>query len=66
MFRSTGERYAEPTLLLAEAVIRHGRGADAGEVAALLRRAVAVATAGGGVAIARRMDREADRLGVAL
>ena len=66
VFRTTGERYAEPTLLLAQAVIGHGRGTGASEVAGLLRRAVEVATAGGGGAVARRMEREAARLGLAL
>jgi DNA-binding SARP family transcriptional activator len=56
------ERYAEPTLLLAEAVMRHALGDDAGPVFA---RAAALAEAQGGDNMAARVRTTAGRLGYA-
>ena len=60
------ERYAEPTLLLADAVLRHARGEDAADVAKVLSEAAALAGAQGGHAIVARIRATADRLGYAL
>jgi hypothetical protein len=57
------ERYAEPTLLLAEAVLRHARGDPPAEVAKALAGAAERAAAQGGHAMAARARTTADRLG---
>lgn len=58
-----GERYAEPVLLLADAVVRHTRHDPPADVAEVLSRAADVATAQGGHAVARRARSTAERLG---
>ncbi|MDQ4069943.1 MAG: AAA family ATPase [Actinomycetota bacterium] len=58
-----GERYAEPALLLAEAVFRHAQGEDRDEVAKVFVQAAELATAQGGHGIARRIHRTAEGLG---
>jgi DNA-binding SARP family transcriptional activator/tetratricopeptide (TPR) repeat protein len=58
------ERFAEPIVLEADALVSHARGEDPSEVSALLARAVALATQQGSHAIARRVAATADRLGV--
>jgi len=57
------ERYAEPTLLLADAVLRHARGDDPAKVAKVLAEAAGMATAQGGHAMAARIRATAERLG---
>lgn len=57
------ERYAEPVLLLAEAVLRHARAEDAAAVRDILLRSAELATAQGGQAIATRVRRTASELG---
>jgi tetratricopeptide (TPR) repeat protein len=64
--RATGERFTEPAVLLAEAVLRHARREDTREVAAVLRRAAAAAVAGGARGIERRVRSTAEQLGVSL
>jgi tetratricopeptide (TPR) repeat protein len=65
-FDTYQERYAEPTLLLAEAVLRHARGDDPSDVAKVLSSAVDVATAQGGHGIARRVRTAAQELGYSI
>ncbi len=60
------ERYAEPVLLLADAVLQHARREDPTTVAGLLRRAVDLATARGALAVAGRVVATAERLRVDL
>lgn len=57
------ERYAEPTLLLADAVLRHARGDEPAEVAKVLAEAAGVAGAQGGHAMAARIRATAERIG---
>jgi DNA-binding SARP family transcriptional activator len=57
------ERYAEPTLLLADAVVRHARGDEPAEVAKVLAEAAGVAGTQGGHAMAARIRATAERLG---
>jgi tetratricopeptide (TPR) repeat protein len=57
------ERYAEPTLLLADAVLRHARGDEPAEVAKVLAEGAAVAGAQGGHAMAARIRAAGQRLG---
>jgi DNA-binding SARP family transcriptional activator/tetratricopeptide (TPR) repeat protein len=59
-----GERFAEALVLEADARLRLARGDDPSEATDLLARAVALATAQGSHAIARRVAATADRLGV--
>jgi tetratricopeptide (TPR) repeat protein len=58
------ERYAEPTLLLAVAMLLHARGADEAEVTKALTEALDLATAQGGMGVAARIRADAERLGV--
>jgi hypothetical protein len=60
------ERYAEPTVLLADAVLRHARGDDAAEVVKVLAEAAGVATSQGGLRVAARVRATAERLGYVL
>lgn len=60
------ERYAEPALLLAEAVLRHARGDDPAGVAKTFAAAADLATAQGGHAIAARVRTTAAGLGYSL
>ena len=60
------ERYAEPTLLLADAVLRHARGDDPAEVAKVLVEAAGVAGAQGGHAMVARIRATAERLHISL
>ena len=60
------ERYAEPTLLLADAVLRHARSEDRDDVVRVLAEAAGVATAQGGHAVAARVRATAERLGCSL
>jgi tetratricopeptide (TPR) repeat protein len=60
------ERYAEPTLLLADAVLRHARGDEPAEVAKVLAEAAGVAGAQGGHAMAARIQATAERLHISL
>jgi len=57
------ERYAEPTLLLADAILRHARGDEPAEVAKVLADAAGAAGAQGGHAMAARVRATAERLG---
>jgi DNA-binding SARP family transcriptional activator/tetratricopeptide (TPR) repeat protein len=57
------ERYAEPTLLLAEAVLRHARGDDPAAVAEAFSQAADLATAQGARAISARVRNTASGLG---
>jgi len=57
-----GEQWPEPVILIAEAELAAARGAHHADVAALLDRAAAVATAGGAHGIARRAEETAARL----
>lgn len=57
------ERHAEPTLVLADAVLRHARGDDPAEVGKTLAEAVDVASAQGGMGMAARVRATAERLG---
>ena len=57
------ERYAEPTLLLADAVLRHAGADDPSEVAKCFAAAADVATALGGHGMARRVRATAEELG---
>jgi DNA-binding SARP family transcriptional activator len=63
---TTRERFAEPLVLEAEARLRHARGDDPAEVAALLDRARLLATEQGARAVAARIAATADRLGLTL
>jgi DNA-binding SARP family transcriptional activator len=58
------ERYAEPTLLLADAVLRHARGDDAADVTKVLSEAAGLAGGQGGHAIVARIRATAARLGI--
>jgi DNA-binding SARP family transcriptional activator len=60
------EMYAEPALLLAEAVLGHARGDDPGEVGKVFAAAAEVATTQGGHAIAARVRATAGGLGYAM
>ncbi len=60
------ELYAEPLLLLADAVLRHARAEAPAEVAAVMQQAVDVATAQGSMAVVRRVRRTAERHGIDL
>ena len=57
------ERYAEPTLLLAEAVLRHARSDDEADVAKAFAAAGELAAALGAHAMAARVRHTAERLG---
>ena len=57
------ERYAEPSLLLADAVLRHARGDEPAEVAKVLAEAAGLAASQGGHAIVARIRARAERLG---
>jgi hypothetical protein len=61
-----GERYAEPLVLEAEAVVGHARGDDAERLAALLGRRVSLATEQGARGVTPRVAATADRLGLAV
>ncbi len=58
------EEYAHPTLLLAEAVLEHARGEGPEVVRTTLRRGADLAVAHGSHAIAARVHRTAEELGV--
>jgi hypothetical protein len=60
------ERCFEPLVLLADAVVRHARGAPDAEVRELLERGVAVATGQGSHALAARLRAHGDALGITL
>jgi DNA-binding SARP family transcriptional activator len=59
-----GERYTEPVVIEAEARLRHARGDDPADVAALLAGGAALATRQGAHAVARRVAATAVRLGL--
>jgi DNA-binding SARP family transcriptional activator len=61
---SVGERFGEPLVIEAEARLRQAQGADTAEVGALLARAVDLANVQGAYAVARRVAKTAERLGV--
>ena len=61
-----GERFAEPLVLEADAYMRHARGDDPAEIAALLAAAVTLAGEQGSHAIAGRVAATARRLGVSM
>jgi hypothetical protein len=60
------ELYAEPLLLLAEAVLRHGRGEEPADVAGVMREAIDVATVNGALAVARRVQATSEAMGIDL
>ena len=62
-FAAYQERFAEPVLLLAEAVLAHARGDDASHTVKILSSAADAATAQGGLGVARRVRATAERLG---
>ena len=59
-----GERYGHPLVLAAEAAVRAARGEDPTAVEAVLRQALDVAVAQGGLGVARRIRATAARLGL--
>jgi hypothetical protein len=59
-----GERFAEPLVLEADARMRHARGDDPAEVAAVLAHAIALAGEQGAHGIAGRVAATAQRLGL--
>jgi DNA-binding SARP family transcriptional activator len=66
LLRVTHEVYAEPVLRLAQAFLRRAEGAATDEVGNELRRAHDLATTHGSRAIARRIARAAEEIGLAV
>ena len=61
---ATGERWLEPQMMMAEAWVQHGTGADPVQTAALLRGAIELATAQGAHGTAARVGELADLLAI--